>query len=164
MPGNDGDYFVGCDQGHQHWGAYGAAGMLITHTGPGGQSRYLLQRRCEHVQHGGTWSTPGGALHDGERPEDAALREAPDELGELHPGLHHVATHTDDHGGWAYWTVVMAAPEPFERGGEAPVGWESAGHAWVTADEIASLPLHPGFAATWPSLRDGGTGLGPEAE
>jgi hypothetical protein len=24
---------------------------------------------------------------------------------------------------------------------------------WVPADEVVALPLHPGFAATWPVVR-----------
>jgi 8-oxo-dGTP diphosphatase len=66
----DGDRWVTCGQGHTHWGAFGAAGLLISHTGPGG-TRYLLQQRGEHSQYSqysGTWSTPAGALHMANRP------------------------------------------------------------------------------------------------
>jgi 8-oxo-dGTP diphosphatase len=31
---------------------------------------------------------------------------------------------------------------------------ESAEVAWIPENEMAALPLHPGFAATWPLVRD----------
>ena len=30
---------------------------------------------------------------------------------------------------------------------------ETIGVRWVPADEVLALPLHPGFAATWATLR-----------
>lgn len=33
----------------------------------------MLQHRADWVHHGGTWSVPGGAIHCGESPWDAAL-------------------------------------------------------------------------------------------
>lgn len=140
------DRYVTCDQGHTHWGSAGAAGLLIRHTDDQGTRRYLLQHRSPWVQHGNTWSTPGGALHHGESPEAGAMREGEEEMGDL-PGLTHAATHTDDHGGWKYHTVVMDAPERFTPGGDE--GFEHADSRWVTPEEMKDLPLHPGFKASW---------------
>jgi hypothetical protein len=36
---------------------------------------------------------------------------------------------------------------------------ESIELRWVPVGEVASLPLHPGFADTWPQLRARLTGL-----
>jgi NUDIX domain-containing protein/rifampin ADP-ribosyltransferase len=70
----DPDRYVDCEQGHEHWGALGAAGLLVRHDG-----KYLLQKRSPYVQHPNTWSTPGGALQHGESPEKGAVREAGEE-------------------------------------------------------------------------------------
>ena len=44
------------------------------------ENRVLLVRR-RNAHGDGTWSTPGGHLDAGERPEDAAVREALEETG-----------------------------------------------------------------------------------
>ena len=154
---DDDDEYVTCGRGHEHYGPHGAAGMLIRHHGDDGQDRYLLQRRSPNVQHGRTWSTPGGALARGEAPEEGAWREAEEELGTLPAGVTHHHTYTDDHGGWAYHTVVADSPHMFTpHGGHQGAGWESSGHRWVTAGEMRGLPLHPGFAASWEGVRKSG--------
>ena len=33
-----------------------------------------------------------------------------------------------------------------------PAGAETTDVRWVPADEVTALPLHPGFATTWPLL------------
>jgi 8-oxo-dGTP diphosphatase len=151
----DGDGYTTCDQGHTHWGTNGAAGLLVRHHGDDGQVRYLLQHRSPHVQHGDTWSTPGGAIRGGETPEHAAHREATEELGELPGDLVHHHTFTDDHGGWAYHTVVVDSPRQFHpEGGDED--WEHAGHGWFTPHEMDELPLHPGFRSSWGAVRKSG--------
>ena len=58
----------------------------------------------------------------------------------------------DDHGGWHYITVVAEA-----RGRIRIVAnEESLDLRWVAEAEIEQLTLHPGFARTWPLLRDRG--------
>jgi 8-oxo-dGTP diphosphatase len=151
------DRYVACEQGHQHWGALGAAGLLIRHRGDDGQYRYLLQHRSPGVQHGGTWSTPGGALQHGETPERGARREAEEEFGELPSGLVHHHTFEDDHGNWKYSTVVLDSPHRFSPGrGDEDSDWESQGHRWCTPQEVKSLSLHPGFASSWDKVRKSG--------
>ena len=152
----DTDRYVTCDQGHDHWGAAGAAGLLIRHRGDDGQHRYLLQHRSPYVQHGGTWSTPGGALQHGEEPEEGARREAEEEFGQLPSGLRHHHTFSDDHGGWAYHTVVMDSPHQFSPHGGGDGDWETQGHGWFTPEEMKGLQLHPGFAASWAKVRKSG--------
>jgi hypothetical protein len=59
--------------------------------------------------------------------------------------------YVDDHGGWSYVTVFA------EAGSLVPIttlSAESTEVAWVRQDELAGLTLHPGFAASWPSVAD----------
>lgn len=148
------DYHVWCDRegcDDAHWGPDGAAGLLIRHKGEDGQHRYLLQKRSPWVDHGNTWGIPGGALHEDESPEEGAHREGREEMGEM-PTLRHHRTHIDDHGGWAYHTVIMDADEQFHPG-----DWdeESTGHAWFTKPEMKNLDLHPGFAQSLHQVTEG---------
>ncbi len=56
----------------------------------------------------------------------------------------------DDHGGWSYQTMVADAGREFEV---YPASREAPEVAWVPADRVEALPLHPGFAVTWPVIR-----------
>jgi hypothetical protein len=55
-----------------------------------------------------------------------------------------------DAGFWTYTTVIAEAMQPF-----VPViaDAESDELAWVAVDAVEELPLHPGFATSWPELR-----------
>lgn len=147
---------VECNQGHTHWGQRGAAGLLVRHTDLEGTHHYLLQQRAKNVDHPGTWSTPGGAIEQGESPFAAGTREGNEELGDL-PPLGHVGTHSNDHGGWSYHTVIADSPEKFTPTGEGSHAHESTGHGWFTAPQIDAMgesnELHPGFAESWPEVR-----------
>lgn len=142
---------VFCSQGHRHWGASGAAGVLVRNVDRDGTVRYLMQLRSPWVQHGNTWSTPGGALHVGEHPEDGGMREATEELGDLPDGTDVADTFTDEHGGWAYHTVVLDSPTRFQTEEGDHEGLRTG---WFTAAEIGRLRLHPSFAASWPALSE----------
>src|ERR671917_601972 len=61
------DGWTTCALGHRHWGRAGAAGLLLHRDGEDGPE-VLLQHRAWWSHHGGTWGTPGGALHIGESP------------------------------------------------------------------------------------------------
>ncbi len=58
------------------------------------------------------------------------------------------ATATGSH--WTYTTVIADAAELLET---VP-NRESSELRWVAEDEVAELPLHPGFAASWKRLRE----------
>jgi 8-oxo-dGTP diphosphatase len=147
----DGDGWVKCELGHRHWGLFGAAGLLVHRpTGDGGDE-VLLQHRATWSHHGGTWGLLGGARHSDESAVVAALREAGEEGG-LSPADVEVHGQYDDaHGGWAYATVLAMTDGSTEA---TPTGGESIDVGWFTTDAMTGLPLHPGFAATWPLLRD----------
>ncbi len=151
----DGDGWVISDSGAHYWGRYGAAGLLLRAPLPDGTPAVLLQHRAVWSHQGGTWGLPGGARDSHETPEQTAVREAHEEAG-----LHHerlavratvVTSEVSGIGGtrWTYTTVVADARELLHT---VP-NRESAEMRWVAEHEVAHLPLHPGFAASWQQLR-----------
>jgi 8-oxo-dGTP diphosphatase len=145
---HDGNGWVLCGLGHRHWGRFGAAGLLLV-DGRGTEPLVLLQHRAAWTANGDTWGLPGGARDSHEDPVSAALREASEETGVPATA---VAVHgrlVDDHGqGWSYTTVLAALLGDVELEAEA----ESQELRWVPAAQVTTLPLHPGFAGTWPEL------------
>lgn len=145
MGAGSGDGWTTCGAGHRHWGRFGAAGLLVATP-----TAVLLQLRSVRTHHGGTWSVPGGARDRGETAVAAAIREAGEETGVPAGAVAVWAGHVDvdDHGGWSY-TTVIARPR-------AELSFhcndETAAVRWVAWDEVADLPLHPGFAGSWPRL------------
>lgn len=136
------------------WGANGAAGLLL--LGPG--DAVLLQLRAVWSDHGGTWGIPGGARKAGETAAQAALREADEEAGVPPDEVNLLGEHRFDAGYWSYTTVLGSIQRAFEPVvGDA----ESIELRWVPRADVAALPLHPGFAASWSALSpalDGDTG------
>lgn len=143
---NSGDAWVEGPNGERYWGRFGAAGLLAhdAHSG------VLLQHRVGWSHFGGTWGLPGGARHEGESAIDGALREAAEEASVPADAVEVLFTSVLDLGFWSYTTVVAQVLRPF-----APsiADVESIELRWVPLTEIAKLPLHPGFAAAWPTLR-----------
>jgi len=148
----DGDGWVRCSAGHRHWGRYGAAGLLLRDraAGPEPVDRVVLQHRAWWSHQGGTWGLPGGARNSEETAVAAALRETAEEAGIEPAAVRPTGVLVDDHGGWSYSTVVGV---PVGLTDPRPTGGESEDVRWVDADAVETLPLHPGFAATWPWLR-----------
>jgi 8-oxo-dGTP pyrophosphatase MutT (NUDIX family) len=140
-----------CAQGHRHWGRAGAAGLLLHRDGAHGPE-VLLQHRAVWSHHGGTWGTPGGALHHGETAADGALREVREELGLSADDVVLGVRSVDDHGGWSYTTVLARPARPIEPGGLRLDG-ESAGVAWWPLAGLDHVDLHPGLAASLARLR-----------
>ncbi|GAA3244668.1 NUDIX domain-containing protein [Pseudonocardia petroleophila] len=141
FPSGDGDGWTRCEQGHRHWGVYGAAGLLLWH-----EDRVLLQHRALWSHHGGTWGILGGARNRDETAEQAALREAGEEAGLDPADVATTGCYVDDHGGWSYTTVIARVAAPVHL---TALTAETIEVRWVPADAMHGLPLHPGFAASW---------------
>jgi 8-oxo-dGTP pyrophosphatase MutT (NUDIX family) len=112
----------------------------------------LLQHRADWSHHGGTWGTPGGALHAGEDAAAGALREVCEELGLLPDDVVLGAHCVDDHGGWSYTTVLARPARPIEAA-DLRLDGESAGVAWIALAAIDEVSLHPGLAGSLARLR-----------
>jgi 8-oxo-dGTP pyrophosphatase MutT (NUDIX family) len=145
FPHGDGDGWTHCAIGHKHWGIFGAAGLLLWHG-----DRVLLQHRALWSHHGGTWGLLGGARNRAESAEQAARREAAEEAGLPADAYEITAAYVDDHGGWSYTTVVGQARSAVQP---TALTAETLEVRWVRATEVPDLPLHPGFAATWETVR-----------
>jgi 8-oxo-dGTP diphosphatase len=140
-----GNGWARCALGHRHWGRYGAAGLLITDG-----ANVLLQHRAAWTHEGDTWAVPGGARDRNEEPLTAAMREAAEETSLDLDAIEPWAEWVDDHGGWAYTTIIARAAPGLVV---LPTNFESAAIRWWPIDQVAGLGLHYGFAASWPELR-----------
>ena len=145
MSARDGDGWIECTCGSRHWGKFGAAGILLIRDGA-----IFLQHRAPWVHNGDTWGIPGGARDSHESTVEAALREAVEETGINPDDVTPLTTFTDDHGSWSYSTVIAIASNRLEA---HELNDESHEVRWVNFDDVGRLPLHPSFAASWPSLR-----------
>lgn len=148
----DGNGWTRCALGHRHWGVHGAAGLMLRSRDPGGEVRILMQHRAAWTAHGDTWGLPGGARDSHESAREAALREAAEETGIPAAMVRLVDEVVDDHGGWSYVTVIAEAPHLLSVRANA----ESEALRWVREAAVEALELHPGFARTWPILREHG--------
>lgn len=144
MSAGDGDGWVSCELGHRHWGRYGAAGLLLRTA-----DRIVLQHRAPWSHHGDTWGLPGGARDSHEAVTDTARREAAEEAGIVIADVLVTGVHVVEHGGWSYATVLG---EPVGSVTPVSTSAESVEVRWHRIDDVAGLPLHPGFAASWPVL------------
>ena len=148
--GGSGSAFLRCSDGHVRWGLYGAAGVVFVVRFPDGP-RVMLQKRSKFAHEGGTWSCAGGALDHGEHPLAGALREASEEIGEIPDDIDVwgsvVFQPADD---WSYTTFVVEVPSEFG----ASINFETDAVSWDSPDEVERRPLHAGFAAAWPALRE----------
>lgn len=145
-PRDPGDAWVVAPTGEKYWGRFGAAGLLAVDA----QRGVLLQHRVSWSHFGDTWALPGGARHEGESARDGALRESGEEAGVPADAVQARFESVLDLGIWSYTTLVADVTVSFEPVISDP---ESVALAWVPIDEVDDLPLHPGFAASWPTLR-----------
>lgn len=148
---HDGNGWVRCGRGHRHWGRFGAAGLLLADLRPSAEPAILLQHRAEWTANGNTWGLPGGARDSHESSVAAALRETAEETGVPAGAAEILGELVDDHGGsWAYTTVIAELTRSVQLHPQA----ESQELRWVGLGDVHLLELHPGFAGTWPKLRE----------
>ncbi len=145
-PRDPGDAWVVAPTGEKYWGRFGAAGLLALDPVRG----VLLQHRVSWSHFGDTWALPGGARHEGESARDGALRESGEEAGVPADAVSPRFESVLDLGIWSYSTLVADVATPFEPVISDP---ESVALEWVPVDRVDDLPLHPGFADSWPALR-----------
>jgi len=145
-PRDPGDAWVVAPTGERYWGRFGAAGLLALDRERG----VLLQHRVSWSHFGDTWGLPGGARHEGESARDGAVREAAEEAGVPDAAIRPRLLSVLDLGYWSYATLIGDVVVPFEPVISDP---ESRELAWVPVDDVPRHPLHPGFEASWPSLR-----------
>lgn len=145
MASGDGWVFGPGDR--KYWGVFGAAGLLAVDDDSG----VLLQHRVAWSHFGDTWGLPGGARREGESAVDAAFREAREEAEVPRDAVDVVFSSVFDLGFWSYTTVAGHVIRPFEA---RVADVESVALRWVPLDDVDRLPLHPGFASSWPSLHE----------
>lgn len=109
-----------------------------------------MQHRAFWSHHGDTWGLPGGARGCAESAVQTALREAFEETGLDVSAVSVLGELVDDHGVWSYTTVLASAPSELAV---HALDKESTDVRWVPVEGVVGLPLHPGFAGTWPELR-----------
>ncbi len=110
------------------------AGVVFRAPGP----KYLLIKRADN----GVWEQPGGHLEAGESFEDAARREAREEIGD-HPDGFLWPLRVND-GDVVYATFVQNVAEEFVP----TLNHESVEHAWVSPDAAAAVMAHPELVKT----------------
>ncbi|MCB9412630.1 MAG: DUF188 domain-containing protein [Actinobacteria bacterium] len=160
MAVSDGNGWVECGCGSRHWGRFGAAGLLLIHESGSDVARHsepaglkptsavLLQHRATWSHEGGTWGLPGGARDSHEDVVTTALRETWEETGIDAASSALLGIHVTNHPSWSYTTVLMST----RLQGDPRLNRESIQVRWLPVADVEDLPLHPGFAASWPRL------------
>jgi 8-oxo-dGTP diphosphatase len=145
MAHRDGDGWIECDCTSKHWGLFGAAGLILIRD-----QSILMQHRAPWVHNGDTWGIPGGARDSHESPLEAALREANEEIGIDTNLLTVIDSFIDDHGPWAYHTILAKAAPSLVA---LEMNDESLEVKWIEITQVENQILHPSFAKTWPQLK-----------
>ena len=99
--------------------------------------RLLVCQRPAHKRHGGLWEFPGGKLEAGESAFDGARRELAEELDVTVQTVGDVEFSIHDPG-----SPFVIEFHPVEIAGN-PRCIEHTAHAWVTPQELLTLPLAP---------------------
>lgn len=120
-----------------------AAGITI--TTPDGLTLFL--KRGPGGDHAGTWAWPGGGIEDGETPEQAARREALEEIGYSPEGDLSELDHEENEQG-AFTTFHHGVAEHFLP----KLNSEHSAYAWAPLTQ-PPVPLHPGVKKTIKKIR-----------
>jgi len=115
-------------------------------------NRVLIAQRPANKAMAGLWEFPGGKVNDGERPEDALIRELTEELGitvrEACLAPLTFASHT-------YADFHLLMPLYICRRWEGTVtAKEHQALAWVRANKLRDYPMPPADLPLIPALTD----------
>ncbi len=112
--------------------------------------RVLLLRRADDEQnYGGHWSLPGGKAEKGETPEEAADREATEEIGVHPPGGKQLLDKRATPNGFTFHTFIKPVGDQFKP----TLNAEHTDHRWAKLDNLPE-PLHPAVRENLHRLRD----------
>jgi len=112
-----------------------AAGILF--VAPDGDV-LLLRRSSSEENFAGHWSLPGGKADDGETPDQAARREAVEEMGDHPDGKRELLDERTTPTGMTFHTFKQAVDSKFTP----KLNGEHSGYAWASRDMLPE-PLHP---------------------
>jgi len=136
-----GERWTICALDHVHWGANGGAGLLLRYRPADSEPRYLLTLRSRWVDEPATWGIPGGAIRDGESPEEAARRETVEEIGGLPPYRLAAEEVQDCGGGWRFHIFLADVEAMFD----AYSVRQTDATGWFTSLQMCELSLHSGL-------------------
>lgn len=126
-------------EGRLRWGRK-AAGILIRRTDTG---MFLLVMRSQEVMDPGVLGIPGGRIEPGEKEEEAALKEATEELGLL-PPLEFVDRDLYKSGDFSYVTFLALMDGEAAVDWKPELNWENDAWLWVTLSDLRGIEeIHP---------------------
>jgi 8-oxo-dGTP pyrophosphatase MutT (NUDIX family) len=112
-----------------------AAGIVF--VAPGGKI-LLLRRSATEENFPGHWSLPGGKADDGETADQAARREALEEIGDHPNGKRELVEKRTTPTGMQFYTFKQSVGDEFVP----KLNGEHSDYAWVSRDDLPS-PIHP---------------------
>jgi 8-oxo-dGTP pyrophosphatase MutT (NUDIX family) len=117
--------------------AISGAGILFVHDG-----KILLIYRSADVVDPNLWCGAGGKIEPGETPEEAAVREASEEIGYTEDDtLELIPLYVYNSDKLVFHNFVGLLPRERFR---PTLNWESEGYGWFTLDKLPNN-LHYGF-------------------
>lgn len=126
-------------EGRLRWGRK-AAGILIRRLDLG---MFLLVMRSGEVLDPGLLAIPGGRVEPGEKEEQAALREAREELGPI-PPLKFVDRDVYTSGDFSYITFLAFMSGKDADPWKPELNWENDAWAWLLPSELKGIAgIHP---------------------